>query len=80
MRRGADQLRESATANGQAAPPVKVLTACPSCLQGLNRFSDDTGVEADYIVVEMARHLLGPDWMTDYVRQANNGGIERVLV
>lgn len=80
MRKGADQLRESATASGQAAPPVKVLTACPSCLQGLNRFSDDTGVEADYIVVEMARHLLGPDWMTDYVRQANNGGIERVLV
>ncbi|MGA1063410.1 MAG: DUF3400 domain-containing protein, partial [Burkholderiaceae bacterium] len=34
----------------------------------------------DYIVVEMARHLLGADWMTDYVRQANNGGIERVLV
>ena len=80
MRKGADQLRNAASAQGQAATPVKVLTACPSCLQGLNRFSDDTGVEADYIVVEMARHLLGADWMTDYVRQANNGGIERVLV
>ncbi|MFZ9983064.1 MAG: DUF3683 domain-containing protein [Burkholderiaceae bacterium] len=80
MRKGADQLRNAASARGQAATPVKVLTACPSCLQGLNRFSDDTGVEADYIVVEMARHLLGADWMTDYVRQANNGGIERVLV
>jgi hypothetical protein len=28
----------------------------------------------------MARHLLGPDWLADYVRRANTGGIERVLV
>jgi hypothetical protein len=28
----------------------------------------------------MARHLLGENWMPDYVARANNGGIERVLV
>ena len=60
--------------------PVKVLTSCPSCLQGLARFSDDTGAEADYIVVEMARHLLGPDWLPQFVSRANRGGIERVLL
>jgi hypothetical protein len=49
-------------------------------LQGLSRFNDDSGTDADYIVVEMARHLLGPNWMPDYVARANNGGIERVLV
>src|SRR5690606_22739786 len=37
---------------------VKVLTSCPSCLQGLSRYSDDTGAQADYIVVEMAKHIL----------------------
>ncbi|WP_368858462.1 DUF3400 domain-containing protein [Escherichia coli] len=37
-------------------------------------------LEADYIVVEMARQLLGENWMPEYVAQANNGGIERVLV
>ena len=37
-------------------------------------------VQADYIVVELARHLLGPDWMREYVAHANDGGIERVLV
>ncbi len=65
-----------------AAPgqPVKILTSCPSCLQGLARYSDDTGVEADYIVVEMAKHLLGPDWMQSYLAKANQGGIERVLL
>jgi FAD/FMN-containing dehydrogenase/Fe-S oxidoreductase len=59
---------------------VKVLTSCPSCLQGLSRFNDDSGTTADYIVVEMARHLLGENWMADFVKNANSGGIERVLV
>jgi Fe-S oxidoreductase len=59
---------------------IKVLTSCPSCLQGLLRYNDDAGTDADYIVVEMARHLLGADWFEQYVAKANTGGIERVLV
>jgi len=59
---------------------VKMLTSCPSCLQGLSRFEGDTGAKADYIVVEMARHILGENWLEDYVTKANSGGIERVLV
>ena len=60
--------------------PVKILTSCPSCLQGLSRYRDDTGVQADYIVVEIAKHVLGENWMAEYVAKANNGGIERVLL
>ena len=59
---------------------VKVLTSCPSCLQGLKRYNDDAELDADYIVVEIAKNLLGSDWLPKYVRQANEGGIERVLV
>jgi FAD/FMN-containing dehydrogenase/Fe-S oxidoreductase len=59
---------------------VKILTSCPSCLQGLSRYNEDAGTTADYIVVEMARHLLGENWLPDYVAKANSGGIERVLV
>ena len=62
---------------------VKILTSCPSCLQGLSRYEDDLQnglLEADYIVVEMARQILGENWMPDYVKRANDGGIERVLV
>jgi len=62
---------------------VKILTSCPSCLQGLNRYRADLTsglLEADYIVVEMARKILGEDWMPNYVADANRGGIERVLV
>jgi Fe-S oxidoreductase len=75
VRLGVEQIRESGHRGA-----VKVLTSCPSCLQGLARFRDDADLEADYIVVEIARHLLGSDWMADYVRRANSGGIERVLV
>jgi len=28
----------------------------------------------------MAQHLLGENWLADYVQKANNGGIERVLL
>jgi hypothetical protein len=60
--------------------PIKVLTSCPSCLQGLARFEDDTGTQADYIVVELARRMLGEDWLPQFVAKANAGGIERVLL
>jgi len=75
MTKGADKLR----ADGFTGD-VKILTSCPSCLQGLSRFNEDSGSEADYIVVEIARHLLGENWLPDYVQRANDGGIERVLV
>jgi FAD/FMN-containing dehydrogenase/Fe-S oxidoreductase len=75
MVKGADKLR----ADGFTGE-VKVLTSCPACLGGVSRYSEDAGTTADYIVVEIAKHLLGENWMPDYVAKANNGGIERVLV
>jgi Fe-S oxidoreductase len=87
MKKGAAKLRalpivDAAGANGAGTngAAVKILTSCPSCLQGLSRYNEDADVTADYIVVEIARKLLGEDWMAHYVRQANEGGIERVLV
>jgi Fe-S oxidoreductase len=68
---------------GDAQGDMKILTSCPSCLQGLSRYGNDLQnglLEADYIVVEMARKILGEQWMPEYVEQANAGGIERVLV
>ena len=75
MRKGADTLRTDGFKGD-----VKILTSCPSCLQGLSRFDNDSGTTADYIVVEIAKHVLGGDWMKQYVANANNGGIERVLL
>ncbi|OGT01094.1 MAG: FAD-linked oxidase [Gallionellales bacterium RIFCSPLOWO2_02_FULL_59_110] len=75
MRKGTAALR----ADGFAGE-VKILTSCPACHQGLSRYNDDSGTTSDYIVIEMSRHLLGPDWLEDYVNKANHGGIERVLL
>ncbi len=75
VEKGAAKLREDGF-QGE----VKVLTSCPSCLQGLSRYDGDANTSADYIVVEIAKHLLGENWLPDYVARANNGGIERVLV
>ena len=91
LKKGETALRSLMAQNAATAPTlssaaqanVKILTSCPSCLQGLKRFEDDmnTGLlEADYIVVEMARLMLGENWLPDYVAKANSGGIERVLV
>ena len=81
IRKGEAALRASGTV-GETGN-VKILTSCPSCLQGLTRYGNDLNnglLEADYIVVEMANQILGKDWLPQYVQTANAGGIERVLV
>ena len=80
---GAGAANAAAAASPAATGNIKILTSCPSCLQGLTRYGNDLQnglLEADYIVVEMANQILGDDWMPQYVAAANTGGIERVLV
>jgi FAD/FMN-containing dehydrogenase/Fe-S oxidoreductase len=81
IRKGEAELRASGAVSETAN--VKILTSCPSCLQGLTRYGNDLQnglLEADYIVVEMANQILGKEWLPNYVAAANHGGIERVLV
>ena len=75
-----EEIRAGVAALGDGTQPVKLLTSCPSCLQGLARYSDDTGTEPDYIVIELAKKLLGENWMANYLARVGNGGIERVLL
>ncbi|MDR2678544.1 MAG: DUF3683 domain-containing protein, partial [Zoogloeaceae bacterium] len=53
---------------------IKILTACPSCLQGLSRYDKDAGIRSDYVVTELARRLLGRNWLEDYLKAVNDGG------
>lgn len=86
LRKDEQMVREQLTASGNSAPAkgsLKILTSCPSCLQGLSRYNHDlnTGLlEADYVVIEMARQILGEHWMVDYIRAASTNGVERVLL
>jgi len=60
--------------------PAKILTSCPSCLQGLSRLEGETEVKADYIVIELIRHLKGEDWQQQFIETVKQGGIERILM
>jgi len=76
LKKNTDQLRDDGFDGA-----VKMLTSCPSCVQGLQRFEDGKEqLEVDYIVVEIARHVLGKQWMKNYIKHASKGGIERVLL
>jgi Fe-S oxidoreductase len=59
---------------------VKLLTACPACQQGLAKYADETGLRTDYIVVELARRILGEGWQQHFLTRVRAGGIERVLL
>jgi FAD/FMN-containing dehydrogenase/Fe-S oxidoreductase len=59
---------------------VKMLTSCPACQQGLERYAEDTGLETDYIVVELAGRLLGEQWQKRYIERMADGGVEKVLL
>jgi len=58
----------------------KLLTSCPACTQGLSRYADETGLEAGFLVVELAKAYLGDDWQDVFVKKARKDGIERVLL
>ena len=77
LQKGIKELSEktNATVNN-----IKLLTSCPACQQGLSRYRDTTGLETDYIVVEMATHLLGKNWQEEFVTKATHGGVERILL
>jgi FAD/FMN-containing dehydrogenase/Fe-S oxidoreductase len=76
LKSGIRELTGAETTRGE----VKMLTSCPACQQGLARYADETGLKTDYIVVEMARHLLGDGWQDRFIDRVKQGGVERVLL
>ena len=71
---------QQATGGTESKTPVKLLTTCPACLQGLSRYEGETNVSADYVIVELANKNLGADWQKVYAQKIRNGGIEPVLL
>ncbi|KOR31012.1 FAD-linked oxidase [Achromatium sp. WMS2] len=67
-------------ANLENEVPIKVLTSCPACFQGLSRYRDQVDIEVSYPVIEMAKTILGPNWERQFIGQLQNGGLEKVLL
>ncbi len=62
------------------APQLKLLTSCPACLQGLSRYTDETALKPQYLVLETIRQLHGEQWQQRFIDQLLEDGIELVLV
>ncbi|HEB95233.1 MAG TPA: DUF3683 domain-containing protein [Sedimenticola thiotaurini] len=73
-------IRELTGKERATAGEVRLLTSCPACQQGLERYRDATGLEVKYIVEELARDRLGEGWQQAFVERLQRGGIERVLL
>lgn len=82
--RKAKELQANLLANnvepGNTDHDVKMMTSCPACVQGLSRYRDESGMDTDYIVVELAKGLFGDDWAKNFVDTVNQGGVEQVLL
>ena len=76
LRKGIQELTGKARAEGD----VKLLTSCPACQQGLARYADETGLQTDYIVVELIRERQGENWQQAFIQRVRQGGIEQVLL
>ncbi|MES9992545.1 MAG: DUF3683 domain-containing protein [Candidatus Thiodiazotropha sp.] len=77
LNRGMDSLLQQ---DQKGRPPLKLLTSCPACLQGLSRYSDQTALKPEYIVVETIRQLHGEQWQLRFTDRLLKDGIEMVLV
>ncbi|MCP4284908.1 MAG: DUF3683 domain-containing protein [Gammaproteobacteria bacterium] len=62
------------------ADEIGLLTSCPACQQGLNRYQDDTGLKVSYMVEALVRDKMGPEWQQKIIAKLVNGGIEQVLL
>ncbi|MCK5648629.1 MAG: FAD-binding oxidoreductase, partial [Gammaproteobacteria bacterium] len=68
------------TPDVQPKKPIKLVTTCPACQQGLNRYRGETGMTAEYIVVELCQKILGENWQKQFIEDVTKDGIERVLL
>ena len=70
----------SLSAQQGGRPDIKLLTSCPACQQGLSRYTDQTGLKPEYLVLEVMRRRHGEQWQQHFVDQVMQDGIEMVLV
>lgn len=77
IEKGMQQLQEQ---YGSTAKNIKLLTSCPACQQGLSRYRDTTGLQTEYIVVELAKELFGEKWQKSFIDKVKKGGIEQILL
>ena len=57
--------------------PIKMLTTCPACRQGLARYQHTTNIEPVYPIELIAEQRLGQNWKEEFIKSAQ---IEKILL
>jgi FAD/FMN-containing dehydrogenase/Fe-S oxidoreductase len=64
----------------QKNKPAKLLTSCPSCQQGLSRYTPSTGLKPTYMVTELAEQTFGKQWQSEFIDTLKKHPMEHVLL
>ncbi len=71
------EIKKDLTTINHNKKPVKMLTTCPACRQGLSRYKGSTNIEPIYPIELIAEQTLGKNWKKEFVESVN---IEKVLL
>ncbi len=59
----------------------KIITTCPSCVQGLSRINGKLSVKGEALAVHLAEIFLGKHWKKKFLQDVvKNDGIERIIL
>jgi Fe-S oxidoreductase len=61
----------------KSGKPIKMLTTCPACRQGLARYQSTTNIEPVYPIELIAEQQLGENWQKEFIQSVN---IEKVML
>ncbi len=56
-----------------------MLTTCPSCYQGLDRYRDELPIKSEFLAIELVQKLLGESWRQQFIDRVEKDGVELVL-
>ncbi|MBF0134366.1 MAG: DUF3683 domain-containing protein [Magnetococcales bacterium] len=62
-----------------AQDSFRIMTSCPSCYQGLHRIGGPMKIPTDFLVVFLARKILGDDWRNRFLAQVASKKTEPIL-
>jgi len=61
----------------KSGKPIKMLTTCPACRQGLARYQSTTNIKPVYPIELIAEQQLGENWQKEFIQSVN---IEKVML
>lgn len=71
------EIKKDITTIEKSDKPIKMLTTCPACRQGLSRYQESTNIQPVYPIELIAEQQLGENWQEEFIQSVN---IEKVLL